>query len=53
MAHRVTVIFNATDYKLIKAEIARRTRERGYPVTVSESLRELVRENWKPSHASK
>jgi len=41
---RVTVAFNADDWKAIEAETARRAASRGYPVTVSDVLRELVRE---------
>lgn len=45
---RVTVLFNLRDWKLIEREIARREKERGYPVSVSDALRELVREQWGP-----
>jgi hypothetical protein len=43
---RVTVVFNAKDYAAIERELKRREKVRGYPVTVSEVLRELVREQW-------
>ncbi len=43
---RVTVLFNLSDWAAIQAEIEKRETERGYPVTVSDALRELVRENW-------
>jgi hypothetical protein len=49
---RVTVLFNAKDWKAIEREIKRRERERGYPVSVSDALRELVREHWTPAKAS-
>ena len=45
---RVTVFFNMRDWRLIEREIARREKERGYPVNVSDALRELVREQWGP-----
>lgn len=43
---RVTVVFNAKDWRTIEREIKRREKERGYVVTVSDALRELVREQW-------
>ena len=43
---RVTVLFNARDWALIKAEVDRRSAEKGYPVPLSDALRELVREHW-------
>lgn len=46
---RVTVLFNLRDYKLIEREVTRRTKAAGYPVTVSDALRELVRDNWGPA----
>ena len=45
---RVTVLFNAKDWKLIEREIKRREKERGYAVSVSDALRDLVREQWSP-----
>ena len=48
---RVTVFFNVKDLKAIEAEIRRREREQGRKVTVSEALRELVREQWHPKPA--
>lgn len=45
---RVTVLFNAKDMKAIDREVKRRAKERGYAVSVSEALRELVRESWAP-----
>lgn len=45
---RVTVLFNARDWAAIQSELQRREDERGYPVTVSDALRELVREHWVP-----
>ena len=45
---RVTVLFNMRDWRLIEREITRREKERGYPVSVSDALRELVREQWGP-----
>lgn len=43
---RVTVLFNARDWAAIQKELERRERERGYSVTVSDALRELVRDHW-------
>lgn len=43
---RVTVLFNPRDWAAIQKELERRENERGYPVTVSDALRELVREHW-------
>lgn len=45
---RVTILFNARDWAAIEAEVERRAAERGYPVTVSDALRELVQEQWTP-----
>lgn len=45
---RVTVLFNPRDWKLIEREIKRREKESGYPVRLSDALRELVREQWGP-----
>lgn len=47
-SRRVTVLFNARDLALIDAEVGRRSEERGYPASVSDALRELVREHWTP-----
>ena len=44
---RTVVLFNMDDYALIKNEVTRRTEESGYPVTVADVLRDLVREKWK------
>lgn len=50
---RVTVLFNLQDWQAIQAECERRAADRGYPVTVSDALRELVRENWsKPNESA-
>ncbi len=43
---RVTVLFNARHWKAIEREIKRREKAAGYPVSVSEALRELVDEQW-------
>ncbi len=45
---RVTVLFNSKDMRAILREVTRREKERGYAVSVSEALRELVREQWRP-----
>lgn len=45
---RITVLFNARDMRAIDKEVKRRAKSRGYPVSVSDALRELVRENWAP-----
>lgn len=45
---RVTVLFNARHVKAIEREVARRTKKRGYAVTLSDALRELVEEQWVP-----
>ena len=50
---RTTVLFNMDDYGLIKAEVTRRTEESGYPVTVADVLRDLVREKWKGNDDTK
>ncbi len=46
---RVTVLFNMRDWQAIQREVRKRARDRGYEVTVSEALRELVREQWTPA----
>lgn len=43
---RVTVVFNLRDLERIEGEVARRTAARGYEVSVSEVLRDLIRDNW-------
>ena len=45
---RITVLFNAEDLAAIEAEVESRTEQRGYSVSVSDALRELVREHWGP-----
>ena len=45
---RKTIEFNARDIKSIERELLRLEKIRGYPVTLSEALRELVRTHWGP-----
>ncbi len=46
---RVTVLFNAKDMRAINREVTRRQKEAGYPISVSDVLRDLVREHWMPA----
>lgn len=41
---RVTVLFNLKHWARLERELARREKEAGYPVTVSDLLRSLVDE---------
>ena len=43
---RVTVLFNARHWRAIEAQVKAQTAERGYSVSVSDSLRELVDTQW-------
>ena len=43
---RVTVLFNKRHWKAIEANVAEQTKERGYSVSVSDALRELVELQW-------
>ncbi len=43
---RITVVFNSRHLKAIEREVRKRERERGYPVTTSDALRELIDEQW-------
>ncbi|MDP6423378.1 MAG: hypothetical protein QGG14_01435 [Planctomycetota bacterium] len=42
----MVVVFNARDFKRIERRVTQLEKERGYSVTISEALRELVRESW-------
>ena len=43
---RVTVDYSARAYRAIEKQVAKQSKEKGYAVTVSDVLRQLVREQW-------
>ncbi len=45
-AKRIAVLFNVADMAAITKEVSLRSEALGYPVSVSDALRDLVRTQW-------